>query len=453
MYKMKPFKIKRVKAREILDSKGTPTIEVDLVTETGSFQASVPSGVSTGKSEAVELRDGGMRYNGKGVLNAVRNINELIAPKFEGLMISNQEEIDYILIRLDGTKDKSRLGANAILAVSIAACRACVAQNRDELYRYFLDVLCESPGIPNPCFLLIEGGMHAGNYLDMQEFMVWPYGGPFSENLRVGVEVYNTLRGILEKRYSKNSVNVGLEGGFAPPLKKTEEALDLIVSALKKSGYEDKVLIAIDVAASTFFKNGSYRFEGKNRDVAGMLDFYEKILREYPIFSIEDPFAEEDFEGFKDMNEKFGMKVSVGPQSKEILRAGERGEEDFHKINSLDSYKGLRVVGDDLLTTNVERMKKAFSLNACNATVIKPNQVGTVTETIKAIIEAKDKNKWGVFIKHRSGETNDDFIADLAAGLGGHGWLMAGAPARGERLAKYNRLLRIEEELNNYYKK
>ena len=418
MFTVKPFRINKIKAREILDSKGTPTVEVDLATESGLFRSSVPSGISTGKSEAIELRDGGLRFGGKGVLNAVKNINDMIAPKLEGLMISSQEEIDHILIKLDGTGNKSKLGANAILAVSIAASRAHAAQSGFELYRYFCEILSQTPGLPKPCFLLIEGGLHAGNDLDVQEFMIWPRLNSYAEELTAGAEIYSNLRAILEKKYGKNSINVGYEGGFAPSLAKTEVALNLIVEAINNSGYKDKVSIALDIASSTFFQNGIYRFEERRLKSSSLFDFYKKLIENYPIFAIEDPFSQDDFDGFKMITEKLG------------------------------SSKNLKIIGDDLLTTNLEKIRKAHSLSLCNSVVIKPNQVGTITETIQAVKEAK-KDGWGVFMKHRSGETNDDFIADFSVGLGGQGWIMAGAPARGERVAKYNRLLKIEEDLNS----
>ncbi|MBZ9569741.1 phosphopyruvate hydratase [Patescibacteria group bacterium] len=413
------MEIKSIKAREILDSKGWPTIEVDLETSGFLVKASVPSGTSKGKYEAVELRDGGKRYLGRGVLEAVKNINEIIAPKLIGEEVENQKKIDQILVELDGTKNKSRLGANAIIGVSMAVCRAGAKAQKLPLYKY-ISQLYENTSrrdwvvkLPNPCFLMIEGGLHAGNDLDIQEFMIAPEGDSFKEKLQIGTEIYHTLFSILEKECGENSRNVGYEGGFAPPLKRTTEALNFIIKATKKAGYQDQMKIILDVAASSFFKKGIYRFEGLTLTKEGLLDFYTELFKKYPIFAIEDPFSEDDWEGFKMMTEKFG--------------------------------KNITIIGDDLLVTNLERIKKAVRERSCNGLILKPNQIGTITETIEAakyVIE----DGFRVFVKQRGGETPDDFIADLAVGLGA-GWIMSGAPARGERVAKYNRLLEIEDEL------
>jgi len=410
----KNSRIKKIKAREILDSKGNPTVEVDLFTDLGLFRASVPSGISTGKTEAVELRDNEERYRGKGVLTAVRNVDEIMAPKFIGENDVDQERIDRTLIELDGTKNKSRLGANSILAVSLAVCRAAAEEMRLPLYRYLSHLAGTKPLLPRPCLLVIEGGRHASNKLDFQEFIILPEADSFKERLQRGTEIYHCLGSILEKTGDEAAANVGYEGGFTPALEKTEEALKLIVEAINQAGYERQVKIIIDAAASTFFKSGKYHFEGKKLNKEALLSFYAGMVKNYPLFAIEDPFSEDDFEGFTMMTEKLGKKIFI--------------------------------IGDDLLTTNIERIRKAERLSACNGLILKPNQVGTVTETLEAASEAR-KNHWQVFVKHRGGETNDDFIADLATGLG-TGWIMAGAPARGERVAKYNRLLRIEEELN-----
>jgi len=405
--------IKSIKAREILDSRGMPTVEVELVTDLGKFSASVPSGVSKGKYEAVELRDGGKRYQGKGVLKAVRNVNNIIAPKLKGKDVTRQKEIDDLMIKLDGTKNKSRLGANAILAVSMAVCRAGAAAKNLALWRWILKIAGTKPALPTPCVLYMEGGLHGRGDLDVQEFMAISKINSLKEKIRIGTEIYHTLGTILSKKYGKSAVNVGIEGAFTPPIITTKEALDLIMEVAQNSGYSGKIEIILDIAASSFFRNGKYKFEKRNLSKDELLDFYLALCQKYPIIAIEDPFAEEDWEGFQRITKKFGKKITV--------------------------------IGDDLLVTNLQRIKEAIKKKACNGLILKPNQIGTVSETIEAAQYAL-KNKWKVFVKHRGGDTCDDFIADLAVGLG-IGWIMAGAPARGERVAKYNRLLQIEEEL------
>ena len=405
--------IDSIKAREILDSRGNPTVEVELETNLGVFLASVPSGVSKGKYEAVELRDREKRYHGMGVLKAVRNINEIIGPKLKGKDPTKQKEIDEFLIKLDGTKNKSRLGANAILAVSITVCRAGAATKNAPLWKYVSQLAGRRPILPTPCFLLMEGGLHGGGDLDVQEFMMVPATNSFKENLRIGTEIYHTLGEILNKKYGKAATNVGCEGGFTPPLKKTVEALNLIMEAIKKAGYKNKAKIILDVAASSFYQGGKYYFEEERLNSQELLNFYLTLFKKYPIFAIEDPFAEEDWEGFQEITKKFCKKIII--------------------------------VGDDLLVTNLERIKKAINKKAANGLILKPNQIGTVSETIEAAKYAM-KNGWRVIVSHRGGETSDSFIADLAVGLG-CGWIKAGAPTRGERIAKYNRLLKIEEEL------
>ena len=429
-------KIKKIKAREILDSRGNPTVEVELETDFGVSSASVPSGVSKGKYEVIELRDGGKRYGGMGVMRAVKNVNEVIAPNLIGKDLIKQKEIDNLLIELDATENKSHLGANAILAVSIAVCRAGARAKNLSLYEY-ISQLAENTSpllLPKPCILLIEGGLHAGNNLDVQEFMILPKGDSFREKLRMGTEIYHDLGEILKREYGKRAINVGYEGGFAPPLSITEKALNLIMKAIEKAGYHGKVKIILDVAASTFYqsktsngsymrsiqgsaersKAGSYKFERVSFTGEGLLNFYLDLVEKYPIWAIEDPFAQEDWEGFKEISKKLGEVI---------------------------------IIGDDLLVTNIEKIKKAIKEKACNGLVLKPNQIGTVSETIEAAKLAMGAD-WEVFVKHRGGETNDSFISDLAVGLGAK-YIMAGAPARGERVAKYNRLLRIEEKLYN----
>lgn len=404
--------IQLIKAREILDSRGYPTVEVELASDLGVFQASVPSGTSKGKYEAKELRDGGDRYLGMGVSKAVGNVNEIIAPELIGKNPQQQREIDKLMIGLDGTKDKSKLGANAILAVSIAVSRAGAAAAGMPLWQWISKIAGTEPVIPFPCLLYIEGGLHGRGDIDTQEFMVVTDNGSFRDQLRLGTETYHTLREILSKKFGKAATNVGLEGGFTPPVQETEDVLDLIMKAVKKTG-RNKVKIFLDMAASSFYKDGKYYFEGETFDHKGMCDFYSKLCQKYPIEAIEDPFAEEEWESFQGITQNLGHNVSI--------------------------------IGDDLLATNIQRIKEALKMTACNALILKPNQAGTVTETIEAAKLAMD-NSWEIFVKHRSGETTDTFISDLAVGLG-TGWLMAGAPNRGERVVKYNRILRIEGEM------
>ena len=408
----KNIKIISIKAREILDSRGFPTVEVELETDLGKFLASVPSGTSKGKYEALELRDGGQRYQGMGVRKAVNNVNKIIAPKLEGKDPVKQEEIDKILIELDGTKNKSNLGANAILGVSIAILRAGAKAKNLPLWKWISQIAKRKPFLPDPCILYMEGGLHSQGNLDIQEIMAIPQGNSFEEKLRLGTEIYQTLREILRKKYKKFATNVGLEGGFSPPVQDTAEALDLLLKAVKKVN-QGEVKIILDIAASAFFQDEKYYFEGEELTPKKLLDFYLRLCRQYPIIALEDPFSEEDWPGFQEITESFGKQITI--------------------------------IGDDLLVTNLQRIKKAREKKACNGLILKPNQIGTVTETIKAGKEAL-KNKWQVFVKHRSGETKDDFIADLSVGLG-TGFIMAGAPNRGERVAKYNRLLKIEKEL------
>ncbi len=404
--------IKDIKAREILDSRGIPTIEVELTTESDKFLSSVPSGTSKGKYEAVELRDGGERYQGMGVSQAVKNVNEVIGPRLRDQNPTAQKEIDDFLIELDGTENKSHLGANAILGVSQVCCRAGAKKKNLPLWRWISTLAKTKPVIPSPCLLYLEGGLHGRGSLDTQELMLVLEASSFEEQLRLGTELYHTLALVLRKKYGAIATNVGLEGGFSPPIEELEEALSLLVKTAKKSG-DKKIKIILDVAASTIFQKGEYCFKGEMVSPEELLNFYSELCQKYPIVAIEDPFAEEDWSSFEKAMETIG--------------------------------KDLTIIGDDLLTTNIKRINTAVKKKACNGLVLKPNQIGTVTETIEAAKLAL-KNKWQVFVKHRSGETKDDFIADLAAGLG-TGWIMAGAPNRGERVAKYNRLLKIEKEL------
>ena len=404
------MKIKKIFAREILDSRGNPTVEVDLFTDKFMTRASVPSGASTGIHEALELRDGGRRYNGKGVLKAVNNVNKKIAPKLAGKDCTKQEMIDSLMIKLDGTKNKSKLGANAMLGVSMAVCKAGAMSYDIPLYNYIAKIaLNKKPLMPVPFFNVINGGVHAGDELAFQEFHIVPVKAKnFSEALRIGDEVDYVLKDAVEKKYGGMATNVGNEGGFAPPLKTAEQALDLLMDAV--AGYKNKVKIAIDAAATVFHKHGFY-YVPKKMKRTGLLNYYLSLIKKYPIISIEDPFSEDDFAPFVHITEKIGKKVQI--------------------------------IGDDLLVTNTERIQKAIEMKACNALLLKINQIGSITEAVSAA-ELASRNKWKVMVSHRSGETNDDFIADLAVGLG-CGQIKAGAPRRGERLAKYNQLLRIEE--------
>jgi len=413
--------IKTIKAQEILDSRGNPTVAVELITDFGIFQASVPSGASKGKYEAVELRDGGERYQGRGVLKAVKNVNEKIGPKLKGKDVRNQKKIDQILIELDGTKNKSKLGANAILPVSMAVCRAGAKAKNIPLWQHLKNqydinstAVRSVLSLPTPCFNIINGGAHAGNELDIQEFMVVPQINTFKKALQQASEIYHTLREILIKDFGRLAINVGDEGGFAPPLYHTQEALNLIMKAIKESNYREKTKIGLDCAASQFFKKENYKLDKTIFTGEGLLTFYQEIVKKYPILFIEDPFAEEDWQGWR--------KLKVKSEKLKVL-----------------------IIGDDLLATNPMRMEMAKERNACNAAIVKPNQIGTVTETLEAAKLAKSFG-WKIMVSHRSGETNDDFIADLAVGISAD-FIKSGAPARGERVAKYNRLLKIEEEI------
>ncbi|KAK8790872.1 hypothetical protein WA158_005503 [Blastocystis sp. Blastoise] len=422
-----------VHARQIFDSRGNPTVEVDVTTELGLFRAAVPSGASTGIYEALELRDKvKSEYMGKGVKTAVKNVNEIIAPALLGMDPCEQEVIDKKMVEeLDGTQNewgwcKSKLGANAILGVSLAICRAAAKASDLPLYAYIAKLAGNKEFImPVPSFNIINGGSHAGNKLAMQEFMILPAGAEsFSEALRMGVEVYHNLKAVIKAKYGQDATNVGDEGGFAPNILSNAEGLDLVVEAIKKAGYEGKVFIGMDVAASEFFtKDGRYDLDFKEAnndgshviDKEALLHIYKDFIAKYPIITIEDPFEQDDFEGWKKITKDCGEQIQV--------------------------------VGDDLLVTNPHRIQKAIDEDLCNALLLKVNQIGTVTESIEAVRMAK-RAGWAVMASHRSGETEDNFIADLAVGLS-TGEIKTGAPCRSERLAKYNQLLRIEEELQS----
>ena len=410
-------RIKKVLAREILDSRGNPTVEAEVMLEGGiTGRAAVPSGASTGTYEALELRDNDpKRYKGKGVLKAVANVNQTIGPAVAGLDASDQAGLDRAMLDLDGTENKSRLGANAILGVSMAAARAAAQSKGVPLYKHIGGP--EAHILPVPMFNILNGGVHSNwQATDLQEFMIAPVGAPdFREALRCGSEVYMELKGILKK--AGYAVGVGDEGGFAPALKKNEEAVKLIVEAIAKAGYAPgkDIVLALDTAASGFFEDGLYHLRSENRKIKAeeMVALYKDWTTRYPVSVIEDGLAEDDWDGWKLLNKTIGDKVEL--------------------------------VGDDLFVTNVKRIKQGIEAGAANAVLIKLNQIGTVTETIDAIALAR-KAGWGAMVSHRSGETVDSFIADFTVAMG-TGHLKTGAPCRGERLEKYNQLLRIEEEL------
>eukprot|EP00475_Leptophrys_vorax_P015169 TRINITY_DN21531_c0_g2_i1.p1 TRINITY_DN21531_c0_g2~~TRINITY_DN21531_c0_g2_i1.p1 ORF type:complete len:487 (+),score=80.07 TRINITY_DN21531_c0_g2_i1:128-1462(+) len=425
--------IASVKARQIFDSRGNPTVEADIVLSDGSLhRAAVPSGASTGIYEALEMRDGGKDYMGKGVSKAVHNVNAIIGPALVGKDPTQQTAIDKFMVEeLDGTQNewgwcKEKLGANAILAVSLAVCKAGAAALKIPLYQHIANVAGNKNLIlPVPSFNVINGGSHAGNKLAMQEFMILPTGASsFSEAMKMGSEVYHHLKSVIKKQYGQDATNVGDEGGFAPAIQDNKEGLELLKTAIEKAGYTGKVTIGMDVAASEFFtKDKMYDldFKTENNDGSKKLSgealtaLYEDFCKDYPMVSIEDPFDQDDFEHYPKLTAAVGDKVQI--------------------------------VGDDLLVTNPKRVQKCIDIKACNALLLKVNQIGSVTESIEAVRMSK-KAGWGVMASHRSGETEDTFIADLAVGLA-TGQIKTGAPCRSERLAKYNQLLRIEEELGD----
>ena len=408
-------KIKDIKAREILDSRGNPTVEVDVLLESGAKgRAAVPSGASTGSKEALELRDNDpKRYQGKGVLKAVNNVNTIIKDALIGLESSHQRQIDETMIKLDGTENKTNLGANATLGVSLAVLKATAKEKNIPLYKYFGDEI----SLPRPMMNILNGGAHADNNLDFQEFMIIPNAKNFKETLRIGSEVFHTLKKVLKE----NGFNTGVgdEGGFAPNLNTNEEALDMLMEAIKEAGYTPgkDVNFALDVAASEFYEDGIYNLKGANKKLTSneLVDYYQTLIDKYPIISIEDPVDEEDWEGFRKMTEKYGDKIQL--------------------------------VGDDLFVTNIKYLQKGIDNKVGNAILIKLNQIGTFTETLETINLAKE-NGYKTIISHRSGETEDVTIADLAVALN-LGQIKTGSLSRSERTAKYNELLRIEEDLNH----
>lgn len=409
------MKIVDVKAREILDSRGNPTVEVDVALENGIMgRAAVPSGASTGEREALELRDNDKkRFNGKGVLNAVKNVNDKIKPVVIGMDVFDQYGIDTAMLELDGTKTKSNLGANAILGVSMAVLKAAAKAKNIPLYKY----VGAGRTLPVPMMNILNGGAHADNKLDFQEFMIIPQRDTIHERVRVGAEVFHTLKKVLNDKGL--STGVGDEGGFAPDLESNTEGFELIMEAIKKAGYEPgkDVKLAIDVAASEFYSGGKYNLVGEGRSLTTneLIEFYKELVSKYPIISIEDPVDENDWDGFAKITKELGDKVQL--------------------------------VGDDLFVTNKECLQKGIDMKAGNAILLKVNQIGTVTETLETIKLAKD-NGYKTIISHRSGETEDTTIADLAVGLD-LGQIKTGSMSRTDRICKYNQLMRIEEELGN----
>ena len=412
------FEIKKIHARQIMDSRGNPTIECDIELADGAFgRAAVPSGASTGTFEALELRDGGTSYMGKGVLTAVKNVNEIIAPALIGMDASQQTALDERMLALDGTPNKDKLGANAILSVSMALAHAVANAKHIPLYKYIADIYGNStPNVlPRPMMNIINGGAHADNGLDAQEFMIIPNGAKSEvEAIRMGSEIFHNLKKILKT--SGNSTNVGDEGGFAPNFNTCHEALDTIIAAIRSAGYEPgtQVSIGLDVASSEFYSNGIYKFEGRELSSDEMISFYEQLISDYPIISIEDALAEEDWAGWKKLTEKIGNRCQL--------------------------------VGDDLFVTNPSRLERGIANGVANAILIKVNQIGSLTETLNAIRMAQNAN-YGVIISHRSGETEDTTIADLAVATNA-GQIKTGSMSRTDRMAKYNQLIRIEEELD-----
>lgn len=409
-------KIRRVAARAVLDSRGKPTVEAEIETTQGIFSAAVPSGASTGAHEAVELRDGGKKLCGAGVSKAVSNVNKLISKKIIGKNSVEQREIDGLLVEADGTPDKSRLGANALLAVSLAVARAGAAAENKPLYSYLAELSRRRPVLPVPFLNFINGGKHAGRENDFQEHMIAPLGAKsFSEALWWSAEVFCELKKKIVKKFGYQGGLLADEGGFAPPLSLPEERFDLLLAAIEEAGYGKKIFLAVDCAASEFFFEGSYLTGRKKRSSDEMIDYYSYLASKYPLVLIEDGLAEDDWAGWKHLTRKLGSR--------------------------------LQLVGDDLLTTNPSRIKTAVQGKAANALLLKVNQIGTLSEALEAAQTAFSAG-WNVMVSHRSGETEDSFIADLAVGIGA-GQTKFGSVARGERTAKYNRLLRIEEQLGS----
>lgn len=405
------MKIKNVIGREVLDSRGNPTVEVDVILENNIVgRAIVPSGASTGEREALEMRDGGSRYNGLGVLKAVNNVNMILKDSIVGMDVFEQQKIDYKMIDVDGTPNKSNLGANAILGVSMAVLKAAANCDNMQLYKY----VGNGTSLPVAMMNILNGGCHADNNLDFQEFMIVPNRDSIHERVRVGAEVFHTLKKLLkEKGYF---TGVGDEGGFAPNLSSNEEAFQLIIEAIKMAGYTPgkDVNLAIDVAASELYENGKYNIDGKGFTTEELIEYYDELINKYPIISIEDPLDQNDWDGFADITKRLKDRVQI--------------------------------VGDDLFVTNKKYLEKGIRLGCCNAILIKVNQIGTITETLETIELAKENN-YNIIISHRSGETEDTTIADLAVGLN-VGQIKTGSLSRTDRICKYNQLFRIEDGLN-----
>lgn len=413
------YKITKIHARQIMDSRGNPTVECDVTLSGGAMgRAAVPSGASTGSFEALELRDGGTAFMGKGVSKAVSNVNDIIAPQIMGMDASNQTALDEKMLAIDGTPNKDKLGANAILSVSLAAARAVAVQKNIPLYKYIAEIYGNNNPhvLPRPMMNIINGGAHADNGLDAQEFMIIPNGAKNeSVAIQMGAETFHHLKKILKK--GGHSTNVGDEGGFAPNFNSCAEALDAIIAAITDAGYKpgEEISIGLDVASSEFYKDGVYQFEGKQMSSDDMIGFYADLIEKYPIISIEDALAEEDWAAWKKLTETLGKKCQL--------------------------------VGDDLFVTNPIRLSRGIENGVANAILIKVNQIGSLTETLRAIKMAQDAN-YGVVVSHRSGETEDTTIADLAVATNA-GQIKTGSMSRTDRMAKYNQLLRIEEELGN----
>ncbi len=410
------MKIKSIFAREILDSRGNPTVEVDVSIETQdsrreTVRGVAPSGASTGAYEAFELRDGEKRYLGKGVQNAVENVNKKIAKALVGKNLKDQNDADQKMLKLDGTENKSKLGANAIVATSMAIAKAFAAEQEEQYFEFL-----GGKHLPQPMFNILNGGKHAGGKLAIQEFMIMPYGNSFAETLQMASEIYHILGKRLSEKYGANARNVGDEGGFAPPIEKCEDAITAIAKAIEEAGYVKETKLAMDVAASSFYDGvkRTYNLDGLEISKDMLLDYYIDLVERYPaITSIEDPFEENDFDSFSILTDEVERKAMI--------------------------------IGDDLLVTNPKRIQKALDTKACNALLLKVNQIGTVSEAIEAA-DLVRKNNWKIAVSHRSGETEDTFIADFATGIESE-FIKTGAPARGERTAKYNQLLRIEERI------
>tara|TARA_Y100000310_G_C20703935_1_gene832863 strand:+ start:1609 stop:2874 length:1266 start_codon:yes stop_codon:yes gene_type:complete len=409
------MKIENIKARQVLDSRGNPTVEAEMKTSKGSFTAIVPSGASTGKHEALELRDGEKAYSGKGVLKAVANVS-VIAKEIAGKEFASQKELDSALLDLDGTENKSKLGANALLGVSMSFTRALASENNLELYEMIGEISGNKNFVlPVPQLNVLNGGKHAGKENDIQEHMLLPIGfDSFSEALRAGTETYHLLKKKLHAKYGSQATLLGDEGGFVPSMSKIQDRLELMLKTVDEAGYAGKIKIGLDCASSEFFNKGTYSIGEKTFSSEDLVDFYAGLVDKFDVVSIEDGMAEDDWEGWKALTKELG--------------------------------EAIQLVGDDLLVTNVTRIEKALEEKSCNSLLLKVNQIGTVTEAIEASNLAR-KNNWSVVVSHRSGETEDAFISDLVVGLG-TGQSKFGATARSDRVAKYNQLLRIEEKLN-----